>query len=189
LRRRPVRPRRSIRATSMKLRKRPALRWKFRSQSFGSTVKRTTDSSRAPMRERKRLAMATIRNRSSRTTRGRISLQGGELIQIEQQNLAAAADRHLLLVRDRRAVAFLQLLPVDLHAAACDLEPAVALRGEGVRDRAAVEDRRIQRDVLMDRHRAVARVARSDEAQAVAALVFRKFLLLVRRRDAAALGQ
>src|SRR5204862_7315979 len=54
-------------------------------------------------------------------------LRNRQLIQIKQQNLRPApADRHALLVRDRRAAASLQLLSVDLAASLRALQPAVA---------------------------------------------------------------
>ena len=52
---------------SMKLRNRPALRWMFRSQSCGRTVKLTVDESSGPIRERNRALKIVQRKRMSKT--------------------------------------------------------------------------------------------------------------------------
>jgi len=53
----------SMRLMSMKLRNRPAFRWMLRSQSCGNTVKRTTDESRGPIRERNRALMTIVQRK------------------------------------------------------------------------------------------------------------------------------
>ena len=65
-----MRPSSSTREISMKLTKRPPLRWKLRSQSVGSTVKRTTAASSGSIRRRRRDANMIRRKRKNSSMRG-----------------------------------------------------------------------------------------------------------------------
>src|ERR1051326_1867486 len=103
--------------------------------------------------------------------------------QIKQQKLGTASnDRHFTLVANRSAVSSVQRNAIDLHAAPSHLNPSRTIRRECVRNR-AVEQRRKQRRVLMDRHRPFAAVVRRDELQHISLLVIREGLLLILGRS------
>src|SRR5262249_47252180 len=98
-----------------------------------------------------------------------------------------AGDRDRLGRIECGAVARREDLIADLHRTAGDLQPALATAGERVRHRLAVtEHARIQIDVLMDRHRSVAPVARTHQAEPAALVRGQERLLLVARLDAVA---
>src|SRR3954447_15450997 len=180
-----VRVRISTRPMSIMLRYRPEFMCMFKSRSFGHTRIVMTQSSRMPSRRRKRLLKIANRKRKRTTTVRSLSashlrhLRKKLLLQIEQQRLAISGDRHLRLLLDCGTVSGAQLFAIQRHRAACDLQPAVAVRTEVERDAAVAERRGVEVDVLMNRQRSIAAVVRRHKAQAILAFAGGKCLLFV----------
>src|SRR5262249_49473052 len=85
---------------------------------------------------------------------------------IEQQNFRAtlAADLQAALPADRRAIALLQRLTIEHHAALGDLQPGIATSLQAVRHLTSrPEDGGVEVHALMDGDRTVAPVGRGDE--------------------------
>src|SRR5919197_6476974 len=116
-----------------------------------------------------------------------------ELCQVEQQNLRpilCASDNQLLLVADGGAVPLFQAGSIQLHRTACHLEPGVASVGECMLNRLfSVEERDVERDILVHGDSSVLAVACCNQPQPSALLLFRESLLFITRLDAFAFGQ
>src|SRR5262249_23762870 len=105
---------------------------------------------------------------------------------IEQQDLAPVlrSDRQLLRTIDGHAVSSLERGAVQLGRAAGQVQPPQSGLLEAVAHRlAALEQRRKYPGVLLNAHRAVRTVRRSDQAQPTAFLLLAEVLLLVAGRQ------
>src|SRR6266403_2361761 len=104
------------------------------------------------------------------------------LRQIKQQHFGVlyAGQLHGFFGGDRRAVAFRQILAIELDAAARHLHVSVALRLERMLHRfTRAQHRGVQLVFLANFHRAFPAVRRSDQAQLPALLCLREILLVV----------
>src|SRR5690606_19575731 len=113
------------------------------------------------------------------------------LRQVEDEHFRwrARPQSDLGLIRDRRSVAFLERLLPELELALHDLHPSVTVRSKRVRHLVVrVEAGHVEHDILMDRERAVSRIAGREQDELAAALVDREAPLLVARREPARLG-
>src|SRR5262245_34799058 len=112
--------------------------------------------------------------------------------EVEEEQLAGTGCRDLDggLVLQSRRVTLAEGLAVDHGRARHEVEPRAPARGEGMaHGLAGREQRGVHARVLMDAHRALARVVRGDEPQAPALFRRRELLLLVAGREVARLGE
>src|ERR1043166_9457040 len=91
--------------------------------------------------------------------------KGEASVQIEQQNFAVAADRESALLLDRRSVAGVERLAIEVDGPARHLQPCGSTLREVVRDRRfGGECRGEDLRVLMDGQRSAIAIRRGHEA-------------------------